>query len=619
MMTFDAAHAVRGGLSRVLWLGALLLSAVCGAWAAPTPAPAPAVQLVSVRSTKILYTTREPISGAVTVKNTTHAPLTVSVRAWLESEIDRTDKPLLATLAVAPGSIGAAQFRWPNGLGLYGHALKAEVTLNGQTVAAGEDYFNVCDNFWNVALPDAAGFLWDEFDQKLMPLQDFAWADQRIKSMRDSYYNCFEHFFWAQDDFLGMVPTKDVWWSGQARYRESTAGLQGLIDRAHANGIKAVTYAKLTGGGPYGMDVARRHPEWIWQNDGTLAVDRNVQQIHDWDTTSEKHWGGWVPVNYNMNDPAVVDIGIKSLSDSATLFGWDGARWDGNFDVAGTTYDLTGKPVDQLSGDQVDARNAANMRRTKEAVTRVHPLFRYGYNWTQGNWLQSMATAPRESIELCRGGGLIMNEAIHEAEGVQHPLHRWDVYAPSVANDAEAIKKLGGYYGPILSSEDSADGRYTNIFAYAAGAHPYYHHHWGAFITRYSAFVWDNALTRVHTPENIVQVPSSVWWREWVYERPLDKRHKQLIVHLINPPAHPTVGEGKKPEDVPPPLKDIEIRVLPTLLDGWVPVRATRLNPEPMRQDAVPMQATEGVYQLTVPEVKLWNILVIDLEQQGGR
>ena len=230
-----------------------------------------------------------------------------------------------------------------------------------------------------------------------------------------------------------------------------------------------------------------------------------------------------------------------------------------------------------------------------------------------------MGHAAVRDIELCRGGGLIMNEAIHEAEGVQHPLHRWDVYAPSVANDAEAIKKLGGYYGPILSSEDSADGRYTNIFAYAAGAHPYYHHHWGAFITRYSAFVWDNALTRVHTPENIVQVPSSVWWREWVYERPLDKRHKQLIVHLINPPAHPTVGEGKKPEDVPPPLKDIEIRVLPTLLDGWVPVRATRLNPEPMRQDAVPMQATEGVYQLTVPEVKLWNILVIDLEQQGGR
>jgi hypothetical protein len=320
-----------------------------------------------------------------------------------------------------------------------------------------------------------------------------------------------------------------------------------------------------------------------------------------------------------MNDPKVVDVGIKSLADSATMFGWDGARWDGNFDVASTTYDLEGKLVEKLTADQMDARNAANMRHTKEYISKIHPAYRYGYNWTMGNWLQSMATNPRESTELCRNGGLIMNEYIHESEGVQHPLHRWDVFAPSVANDVEAVKKLGGYYGPILGSPHTADGIYTDIFAFAAGAHPYYHHLWGAFMTRYSAFCWDNALTRIHTPEDIVQVPSSVWWREWVFERVIDKNHKQLIVHLINPPAHQTVGEGKKLEDVPPPLKGIEVRVLPTLLHGWTPVRATRLSPEPELHEAVPLQASEGVYKMTIPEVALWNILVIDLEQQGKR
>jgi len=226
-----------------------------------------------------------------------------------------------------------------------------------------------------------------------------------------------------------------------------------------------------------------------------------------------------------------------------------------------------------------------------------------------------MATTPRESTELCRGGGLIMNEYINQAGSVQHPLHRWETYAASVAEDVEAIKKLGGYYGPILSSENSADGRYTNVFAYAAGAHPYYHHHWGAFITRFSAFVWDKALARVRTPDNLVLAPESVWWRHWVFERPMGRRHKQLIVHLINPPAKPNVGEGPKPEDVPPPVKQVMVRVLPTLLGGFRPVRATRLSPEPLLQEPVVVRPVEGTWQLDVPEVALWNILVIDLEK----
>lgn len=601
-----------------LWLSVGLALLAGAALAQATVGEAPALRVVSVQSEKVLYGLKEPVKGAVTVGNAGKEPAQVMVSAWLEWEVDQSNKPQTATLSVEPGKTAVAAFVWKQAPARYGHALKAEVSVRGRKLGAGEDYFNVCDNYWNVALPWAVGFMWDAYDQKMMPKADPAWVERYLGEMRKGFYNCFEHFFWAQDDFLGMVPTKEVWWSGQARYRESVSAIKLLIDRSHDNGIKATTYAKLTGAGPFGMDVARRHPEWVWQSGGTLAVDRNVQQIHDWDTTTEKHWSGWVPVNYNMNVPAVVDIGIKNLSDSATFFDWDGARWDGNFDVWSEVYDLEGKLVEKLTPDQVDARNAANMRRTKDYITKVHPQFRYGYNWTQGNWQQSMATSPRESTELCRGGGLIMNEYINQAAGVQHPLHRWEVYGPSVADDVEAIKALGGYYGPILTSENNPDGKYTNVFAYAAGAHPYYHHLWGEFVTRNSAFLWDNALKRVHGPENLVLVSSGVWWRNWVFERPVDASRKQLIVHLINPPAKPNVGESKAPEDMPPPLKSVEVRVLPGLLAGWTPVRAACLSPEPALRETLPVEAVEGVYKCTVPEVALWNVVVIDL-QKGGR
>ncbi len=573
-----------------------------------------AVQVISVCPSKILYDEGEQISAVVELKNLVQEKQDFIVRAWLEADIDTASQPQEAKISVEAGKNGTAEFKWPKPLAKFGHAVKAEVMVGGQKIAAGEDYFMACNDYWNVALISALGFIWQQFDN-FKPRPDMKWADDTVASWRKEYFNGFEKFFWAPDDFLELTPEQEIWWSGQARYLETKKGLQTLIAKGHEQGIKAVTYAKLTGGGPTGVEMARRHPEWLWQSEGTLSVDRNAKQIAEWDITSEKHWGGWVPVNYNMNDPKVVDIGIKELIDSAVMFGWDGARWDGNFDVSREVYDLEGKLVEKLTAEQADARNTGNMRRTKELITKAHPRYFYGYNWTQGNWAQSIATNPKESVELCRGGGLIMNEYINQAEGVQHPLHRWDVYGPSVANDVEAIKKLGGYYGPILGSADSADGRYTNVFAYAAGAHPYYHHHWGAFMTRFGGYCWDNALVRRSDPEKVAKVSDGAWWKSWVFERPLDGKRKQLIIHLINPPAKPTVGEGKKKEDLPPPIKNVQVTLLDTGLEGWRPVRATRLSPEPILKESVPALAGGNASTFTLPEVAVWNILVVDCEK----
>jgi hypothetical protein len=592
-------------------------------WAQPAIAPAPTVRLVSVRSQAVLYGLHEPVVGTVTVENPAQQAQAVTVTAWLEWDLDSRNKLQTATLTVAPGKTDVATFRWGGGLPKYGYALKAQVAVGGHPVAAGEDYFNICDNFWNVALPWGIGWMPDAFDKNLMPTTDPSYMDHYTQTMRAGYFNCFEYMFWAQDDFLAMVPVQPVWWSGQARYRESEASLKLLIATAHEQGIKAITYAKYCGAGSFGMEKAREHPEWVYQSDGTLSVDRAVKQIHDWDSTDQdlagKHWGGWDAVNYNMNNPAALEVGIKSLSDSATVLGWDAARWDGNFDVSSEVYDLSGKLVEKLTPDQVDAHNAANMARTKAEVSQAHPQFRYGYNWMLGTWQHMMTTTSRESTELCRGGGMIMNEYIRGSTSVQSPWHRWDAFGPSMADDVEAVRKLGGYYDPILVDWGTTpDGKYADAFTYAAGAHPYYAHLWGDFVTRNSAFLWDNALTRVHDPEDLAQVSTGVWWESWVFQRPLDATHQQLIIHLINPPAHPTVGASPKPEDMPGPQKDLQVRLKPGGLGGWIPARAWVLSPEPALREALPLQTVENVYQCTVPEVDLWTILVIDMTK-GGR
>src|SRR5579872_6523038 len=66
------------------------------------PVDPPAVQLVSVRSTKVLYGAREPITGEVAVKNSTKSLQQVTVRAWLEWEMDQRGAPRTAQLSVPP-------------------------------------------------------------------------------------------------------------------------------------------------------------------------------------------------------------------------------------------------------------------------------------------------------------------------------------------------------------------------------------------------------------------------------------------------------------------------------------------------------------------------------------
>lgn len=566
----------------------------------------------SIKSKKILYSPGEKVEAEVNIKNNTKENKKITLKFWIESEIDRKTKDIVKKVVLLPEEEKNIKIIFPYKLSKYGHAVVGQIISNNHILATSEDYFNICDNYWNVALIAPCGFIWQQFDNNFTPKKDFKWATDMIKKWRKEYYNGFEKFFWAEDDFLGLTPEREIWWSGQARYLETKKGLKKLIEKAHKNGLKAITYAKRTGCGPYGVEMARRHPEWVWHDKGTLNISRQAKKLAIWDITSKKHWGGWIPVGWNMNDPKVVEVGIKALIDSASMFGWDGARWDGNFDVRSEVYDFEGNLIEKLTPEQVDARNAENMRKTKEMILKKHPEFVFGYNWANPLPLN------RETIELCKGGGLIMNEWINQSQGVQHPQHSWEKFVKLLCEDTQLVKKFGGYYGPILGSlkgQSPLDEKYKNIFAYAAGAHPYYFHYWGGFITRYSAFIWDNNLRKIPTPRSFFLIPENIWWKNWVYERPTGKNAKQIIIHLINPPTKANVGESKKPEDVPVPLKNVEVKIFPALLDKWKPVRAVVFSPEPFFKKELKIEQVEGVYTLKIPEIALWDILIINFKK----
>jgi len=582
---------------------------------------APMIQLLSAQPEKLLYDVGEPIRGVVTVKNTAKEPQVVQVRAWLEWQIDLRSAPQATRLTLAPGQTATASFTWKKVPEQFGYAFKADVAQNGQILASGEDYFQVSDNYWKVSLICALG------SRQKTPAS--------IENMRKAYYNGHEVFFWAPDDFLGLTPKENSWYSGQARYwgaKEGVVhfpegdayGLKDIIALGHRYGIKAITYAKLTGGGPTGFEAARRRPEIVWNSEGVLSLDPDAESLARWDDRT-LHEGqlpsSWLPVDYNMNDPKVVQIGIKALADSAEMFGWDGARWDGNFSARAEIYDLDGKLVERLTPEQRDARTAENMQNTKTFISARHPTYVYGYNYMNGPFANTLIAQPRETRELCRGGGLLMNEYIRGAADVNHILHRWRTYAETLVNETESVKRLGGYLGAILDINPNGpngtdgDDQYKSVFTYAAGAHPYYAHLWGAFMTRYGGFCWDPALQQLSLPATTVNVAGNVWWDKWVFTRTLSPRHQQVIVHLINPPTAVGVGDQKT---LPPAQKAVVVYYYPASHPGFQVQRVTQLTVGKLASDTLPLHKPLGVVQVTVPEVALWNILVFDLVK-GGR
>lgn len=600
---------IRGAGCLALWL------VLAAGWSQSPAKIEPPVQLLSVQSAKILYDVGEAVTGHVVVKNVSPAPRTVTVRAWLEWQLDTTTKPQVSTHTVEAGKTATADFTWKKLPEQFGYALKAEVLLDNNVVAAGEDFFQISDNYWKVSLIAAMGIV--------MPYEGYKpeWIATKYADWRKDYYNGYEKFFWAPDDVLAMTTAPDAkWYSSVGHYPEQTAGLKTFIDAGHRLGIKAITYERFSGGGSAGMEMARRHPEWMQHIDGELGIDRQVRQLEEWDQPEPTGSRGWVEIRWNMSESAVMDAAAKELLNSTLQYSWDGARWDGTYREPLEWYRTDGTLGAKLTVEQAEAKNARNFRRYKEFVNVRFPHFVYGVN--SGGLDGLMAFAPRETMEWCRSGGLIMNEFIRNAATPQDPLHHWADYAPYLVQEVERTKRLGGYYGPILDSDDrpTPDNMYKCIFANAAGAHPYYHHLWGGFMTRYSSYCWDPALTRIANPETLLLAPDTVWWRQWVFERATGKGTRQMIVHLINPPVHAGVGESSKPTDFPPPVKDVAVRIFPSQPGGLLSVRVTRLSPEPLLKESLPIAVRDGVATVTVPEVKLWSILVIDLAPaKGGR
>jgi hypothetical protein len=606
------------------------------------------IYLLRARPDKLFNWQGQPVKGAAEVLNNTEAVKTVLVRAWITNGLDTVAGKQEKPLEIPAFAKGKVAFTWDAALVQpYGHVMAFEVVQDGKVIASGDDFFSSADNVWAVGIAGGhpVGYTADH-------VRDMAGIESSVERFRTNYTNTFEKFFWAPDDFADMTPTTEKWYSGQARYHEQLDRLKRMCEYGLQIGVLPTTYGKSIGSGSGARDVIREHPELVSGFGGVMSYGPDTEELAKWDK-EDSSWQSVAWAHYNMNDPAVVAYGINEIAESTKMFGWSGVRFDGHF-RANVGKERVGDKIVDFTADMADAQTAANQHALKEVMAKIDPRFVFGYNYGECDFSSRIIENPRETIELCAGGGHIMDEYAKQNASPSHPFRRWEDYAHAIAKSSEQARRLGGHYFPMVAL--GPVGRYQAIFTFAAGAHPNGSGFYNGFATRFAGLLWDANLQNVWNPCGLVIVGRGVMWEDYVREQRLDATHTRLLIHLINPPAQEAADltlaaqqeldrrdnrrwqikaaadkEKKTPDyseldKLPPvqlypaPLKDIAVKIVPRALgSGWAVSGARLLDAETATIATLPVDASDRYFtQLRVPELKFWTILVVDLDKKGN-
>jgi len=552
----------------------------------------PPVRIAQLRADKLIYQPGEAGCLRVRVLNTGPTEARGKLVTILSRELADNQTLPEKTLTIPARGETAVEIPF-TATGRWGTAARVEL-LVGETRHVAEDYFSVTDNFFEVGI--GYGTIQSTAVRKVLTTPEKA---------RAAYANWMELLFWAPCDWSLLVAPEKQWWSGQASYPEDEDNLKELLARCHADGIKVAMYASGNAAGPFGWELARRKPAWFGGGSPAGLADVAILDKWndpDWRKIPRKGKLPWYRVNVDLRRLDALDWGIDQLIDSVTHYGWDAVRFDGHYTIPGD---------DELS--------TRNMRRLKERVWAAHPRFRLGFNYGRApEWLGGISHEMREAMA---GGGQYIQEGIRGWRYTNDRYQSWHHYATNELRIARQIQALGGSYHAIwdLQSAASEQALYKLVYGLIAGGHPSYdlshpmpagYSSWGAFMTRWSAMLWDPALVVLPRPKEQVSVEGNgLQWESFVQERVQSPERKYVIIHLVNPPQSDDIASTK----LPTPRENINACYRPK--NGTRVSRVVLVRPEasPWHTELTARPTDKGLC-VSVPQVQTWAMVIWEVE-----
>jgi hypothetical protein len=606
-------------------------------------------RVVRVEIDRIRYAPGATLRGAAIVADVGGAGAAGTLNVYLEHGLaDRVKVASLPVTLPAAAAAGAgAAAAAPKAVAFeivlpkeeIGYAVVAEfASADRADRSEAAEYFNVAADFNRVALFGADGL-----GHCGAGMTD-AEMNRHLAEARAEYTNAVESFAWAEEDMVAMSPESDYWFSGQTCYHMSKASLQRAIRLSHEQGIARASYAKFVMSGYVGWKTAYDYPAdhrgqyvypvGMWEGVNVPLLDRfRNKEFAIYDKSGppltgnpfKVWWQAFLPINPDAT-PRMTRIAAEEVVRSARMFGWDGVRWDGH-PRGGGQCGGAGKY------DAPAARRTQTLvRYFKDIVGAAGlPAFGHGYNYffIQDTPSHDWAYEDFELDELCRGGGLLMNESI----GNSSAGRTFEFIARNLQVEGDLCRQRGGYLLGISYARTQRDVLIESALWSAGGAR--FMGGVGScmeakrYCTRYSQYTMDERLRRLETPEKVLapQAATGLWWQPFVYETPQTAQDagkmpapqaaggkRQLVVNFLNIPRQAKrPGEIAVPDWTMPPGSEPVAFAL-TLPPG---LRATGVSLiDPYTLAVTPLPLTDGRFE--VPPVAVWAVAVIDLAADAG-
>jgi len=547
------------------------------------------VAVTAVTTNKVVYAPGEKGAISVALENTADILQKVSFTLELVSGLVTTTPLHDEVMTLAPGE----KKLWTGTLATdnlaWGTDLQAKITTADGLTTMGATTFSVTKNFWETAF--VKGIMFTDL------YADPHVAEESVREARAQGFTAFECFFWAPDEFGDFTPDSENYLSAQTQYRESVSGTKNLIRFAHANGMASTVYSNLWGSdGPAGFELMRKHPEWF------SGADVASDWLENWPIMEKGvDFQVW-PESWLFQDarslPAM-QVHAETLIASHNLFGWDATRYDSYY-----SSEWTKKATAKV----------------RELVEKSAPNYQWGYN--------SFATQDEQVGALdimVGGGGLIMEEASREV--AKHPSP-FSTYIANLTSYRDLVwphhGHLGLCYDPPRKSTP-LDALYLTSMLLACGCHPYYgtledqlgpH---AQFALRYAELLYNNRARPLKDAAKVITLPPTAQLSEWQHlARTVDmgaRRHR-LVLHLLPSPVVDSTLTNFAMK-LQPPLRKFPLGI--KLPANAVVTGAWDLCPTAMLM-ATPLErrVQQGTLALTIPEVRFWNIIVIDYDADEG-
>ena len=571
-----------------------------------TQVRAPAVAVKSVSVDKVHYLPGETVkAGAALLGLGAGGTYQLVAREWTEATDQR--EVFRASVTLGAGEARSVAFEFPVGTREFGRELRCALEADGREVHAAGEFFGVSRNVYRVGITGASAGQ----DKRKLTAEE---AARIMEANHRNYANYFECFAWAPCDYSEMTPDTEIFFSGQTQYPGSVTGFKNLLNEAHRRGIKGITYGKACAGGIAGFNTYQRHPEYFGYGPShgpsceafsTFYLERML--ANDYNLHAPKSQGGWqhwASIWTRFDHNPAVDLGADEIIRSAELLGWDGVRWDGHF--------------------------VGNQRRLIDRVNAKRPNFAHGYNVAFANPGSKLFLPPDQTDfhDIAKDHGVIMDESVRDFSKFGSGLI--PTFYEAIAREADYEKRIGGLPLFITFDVGSRQDVHLNVLSGLAAGQRYTYlnspgdYTYGSlpkFLTRFSAFVWDDtalvAKPETHVQVSVGQGPKDVapLWQQTVWLRKLADGRQQALVNLLNPPGY----KAFRLRSQPPPTTLKQVAITAKTPPGAKLLRAFHVSPDLLDGLENLTPKTEGdSASVVLPELRAWSIAVLEYGAASG-